>query len=167
MSSPENWYAIHTRSKQERVVATRLTGSGISSYLPVVREVRRWSDRKKIIELPLFTCYLFVRLELTSPRRYDLLATAGILRLIGANGAGEAIPDDQIEAIRIMLENDINPKPCPFLKVGQRVRVRDGALAGVEGILSTRNGEDELVISIDAMERSLAIKVHGYEVVPA
>ncbi len=154
------------RSNHEKIVAARLQGQGVLTYLPIIREVRHWSDRKKVIESPLFGCYVFVQLEPTDEKRRFLVSTSGVLRIVGQGAAAE-IPNEQIETIRKMIDNDAAPKPCPFLKIGQRVRIRGGALEGVEGILSARNGAEELVVSIDAMERSVAIKVNGYDVIPA
>jgi transcription antitermination factor NusG len=162
----ENWYAVHTRARHERAVALRLGERGVTTFLPTVTEVHRWNDRKKTIELPLFSCYLFVRLMPRNEERQRVLRTDSVLGLVGALGVGTPIPNEQINAVRILVSERL---PCcshPFLKVGQRVRIRGGALEGLEGIFLSRHGERRLIISVDAMQRSLAIQVEGYEVEP-
>lgn len=166
MSAPQSWCAVHTRSNHEKTVAARLKEFGLLTYLPVIREVRNWSDRKKVIESPLFGCYVFVQIEPTDSKRKFLVETAGVLRVLG-NDVGSEIPNEQIESIRKMIDSDSSPKPCPFLKIGQRVRVQGGALDGIEGILSARNGENELVVSIEAMGRAISVKVDGYDLISA
>ena len=160
------WYAVHTRSRHERVVVQRLQDRGITTFLPIVNEIRRWSDRRKTVELPLFSCYVFVKLAPTSENRLQVLTVDSVLNFVGVRGQGTAIPDEQINAIRMLVEEQLPWHTYPFLKIGQRVRIRDGALNGVEGILVSRNGEHTLVISIDAIQRSLAVRIEGYDVEP-
>ena len=162
--SKMRWYALHTRSRHERVVAQRLSGGGLETYLPTVREVHRWSDRKKTIEVPLFSCYLFVRCAMSSDDRTQVHRIESALGFVGAQGEGLPIPDEQIECVRTALAE---PRPCrslPFLKVGQRVRVCGGAMDGVEGVFVSENGDQSLIISIDAIQRSLAVRIDGYHV---
>jgi transcription termination/antitermination protein NusG len=162
----ESWYSLHTRPRHEKIVAQRLQERGVTTYLPLITEVRRWSDRKKSVQLPLFSCYLFARFIPNRTERLRVLRVDGVFGLVGAHGEGSPIPDDQIESVRNLVEGEI-PWSChPFLKIGQRVRIRSGALDGLEGILVSRNGDRTLVISIDAIQRSLAVRVEGYEVEP-
>jgi transcription antitermination factor NusG len=88
----------------------------------------------------------------------------GVFGLVGAKGEGVPIPDDQIEAVRNLISGELPWSSHPFLKIGQRVRIRSGALNGLEGVLTSRNGDRTLVISVDAIQRSLAVRVEGYEV---
>lgn len=158
------WFALHTRARNERVVAWRLTQQGVITFLPVTTEVRRWSDRKKRIEVPLFSCYVFVRLNGATEERLAMYRTDGIFGIVGMRGEGTAIPAEQIDAIRTLVEQRIAYREHPFLKVGQRVRVRGGAMDGVEGVLKACNGDCSLVVSIDAIQRSLAVRIEGYDV---
>lgn len=98
--------------------------------------------------------------------RQRVLCTDSVLGLVGAQGVGTAIPDEQIDAVRILVGGRVPCCPHPFLKTGQRVRIRGGALEGLEGIFLSRQGERRLIISVDAMHRSLAIQVEGYDVEP-
>ena len=161
-----NWYAVHTRARHEKVVAQRLQENGVTTFLPVVTEVRTWSDRKKSIEFPLFGCYVFVRMVPTSEDRLRVLRIDSVLNFVGVRGQGIPIPDSQIDSVKLLLEEGL-PWSChPVLKIGQRVRIRSGALNGLEGVLVSRNGDRTLVLSVDAIQRSLAVSIEGYDVEP-
>ena len=160
------WYAVHTRARHEKQVVERLQELGFTTFLPLVKETRRWSDRKKVVEFPLFGCYLFVQFVPSNQMRLRVCQTDGVLQIVGVRGQGVAIPDDQIEAVRALLGGSLAWSNHPFLKIGQRVRVCGGALEGVEGVLVSRNGDRTLIISVDAIQRSLAVSVEGYRVEP-
>jgi transcription antitermination factor NusG len=165
-SGIESWYAVHTRARHERVVVQRLREQGVTTFLPLVTEVHRWTDRQKSVELPLFGCYVFVKLPPTGEDRLRVLRIDSVFRFVGARGVGTPIPDAQIDAVRTLIGQQIPWSAHPFLQIGQRVRVRGGALDGVEGILLSRNDDDTLVVSIDAIQRSLAVRIQGYDVEP-
>ncbi|HVO61422.1 MAG TPA: UpxY family transcription antiterminator [Terriglobales bacterium] len=166
-ASSERWFAVHTRSRHEKLVAQQFGEQGVTSYLPVVRQVRVWSDRRKIVELPLFSCYVFVKLLPNHEQRLRVLRVHGVLSFVGTpNGVGLSIPEEQINAVRILIEKELAVSSHPFLKIGQRVRIRSGALNGVEGILVSRSGERALVISLDAIQKSLKVRVEGYDIEP-
>jgi transcription antitermination factor NusG len=159
-----NWYAVQTRARHEKMVEQRLVERGVTTFLPLVSEVHRWSDRKKTVQMPLFTNYLFAKLAPTNVDRLRVLRVDGVLNLVGARCEGTPIPEEQIVAVRTLVEERLPWFPHPFLKIGQRVRIRGGALDGLEGILVSRNGGRNLVISVDAIQRSLAVSVEGYNV---
>jgi transcription termination/antitermination protein NusG len=161
-----SWYAVQTRARHEKRVACRLQEKGIATYLPLFTEVHRWSDRQKKVELPLFSCYLFVRLQPTNEDRLRVLTLDGVFQLVGVGRQGTPIPDEQIHSVRALVEGQLPVSAYPFLKIGQRVRIRSGALDGVEGILVSRNGDRTLVVSVDAIQRSLAVRIEGYAVEP-
>jgi transcription antitermination factor NusG len=160
----EHWYALQTRVNRERVVERRLQERGVRTFLPLFSEVRRWSDRKKVIQFPLFRSYLFAKLVPSRVDRLRVLCVEGVFNFVGPRGEGTAIPDAQIEAVRALVEGPLPWCSHPFLKIGQRVRIRSGALDGVEGILVSRSGESTLVISVDAIQRSMAVRIEGYDV---
>jgi transcription termination/antitermination protein NusG len=162
-SFPHSWYAVQTRSRHEKLVAYHLETRGVFRYLPTVVETHRWSDRRKRVELPLFPGYVFVRVLECNQERVKVLRTPGVVRFVGHSPSGTPIPDVQIESIRTLIAQNVPWSSQPFLKVGQRVRIRGGSLDGVEGIFLRRNGEDTLVISVDAIQRSLSISVKGYD----
>lgn len=160
----ENWFALHTRARHEKLVVQRLAERGVQTFLPTFKEVHRWSDRKKTVELPLFSCYVFAKFSPHRTERLNVLRVGGVLSLVGSQNEGTPIPHEQIDAVRALMDSPHSWSPYPFLKIGQRVRIRGGALEGVEGILVARGGGQTLVISVDAIQRSLAVKVEGYQV---
>jgi transcription antitermination factor NusG len=162
----ENWYGLQTRPRHEKIVMQRLEERGVTTFLPLVTEVHRWSDRKKSVQMPLFSCYVFAKFVPNRSERLRVLRVDGVFGLIGARGEGAPIPDEQIDAVRSVVEGQLPWSSHPFLKIGQRVRIRSGALNGLEGILVSRNGDRTLVISVEAIQRSLAVRVEGYEVEP-
>ena len=162
--SVENWYAVQTYARHEKVVAQRLGECGVTTFLPLVNEIHRWSDRKKIVQLPLFSCYVFAKTSPTNVGRLRVLRAEGVLSIVGTHGQGTPIPEHEIESVRILVQQHLPWESHPFLKIGQRVRVRSGALSGMEGVLVSRAGDRSLVISVDAIQRSLAVRVEGYEV---
>jgi transcription antitermination factor NusG len=162
----ENWYGLQTRPRHEKIVMQRLEERGVTTFLPLVTEEHRWSDRKKSVQMPLFSCYVFAKFVPNRSERLRVLRVEGVFGLIGARGEGAPIPDEQIDAVRNVVEGQLPWSSHPFLKIGQRVRIRSGALNGLEGILVSRNGDRTLVISVDAIQRSLAVRVEGYEVEP-
>ena len=160
----ESWYALHVRPRHEKLVVQRLEERRVQTFLPIVSEVHRWSDRKKTVEVPLFSCYVFARFAPNRAERLNVLRVGGVLGLIGSGGEGSPIPDGEIDSVRMVLDGTQPWSSHPFLKIGQRVRIRSGALSGLEGILVSRSGGDTLVISIEAIQRSLSVKVEGYQV---
>jgi transcription antitermination factor NusG len=163
----ESWYGLQTRPRHEKIVAQRLGERGVTTFLPLVSEVHRWSDRKKTVEVPLFGCYVFAKFASNRSDRLRVLRVDGVFGLVGTKGEGTPIPDQQIDAVQSLVETQLPWSSHPFLKIGQRVRVTSGVLDGLEGILVSRNGDRSLVISVDAIQRSLAVRVEGYEVEPA
>ena len=162
---PANWYAVQTRARNEKVISERLQEQGLTTFLPLVTEIRRWSDRKKKVELPLFSCYVFVKLVASNnDERMRVYRTNGVFRIVSMRGEAIPIPDEQIDALRTVVTQQVPWSEHPFLKIGQRVRIRGGSLEGVEGVLLSRNGDRTLIISVDAIQRSLAVRVEGYDV---
>lgn len=159
-----SWYAVQTRSRHEKMVAQQLKTQGFVTFLPVSTELREWSDRQKLVEFPLFPGYAFVRFAYGAEERLRVLRTEGVVNFVGTSGHGIAIPDKQIEHVQNLLASKIPFENYPFLKAGQRVRIRGGALNGTEGILVRQDTDRMLVISVELIQRSLSIRLQGYEV---
>lgn len=159
------WYAIQTRYRFERRVATNLERKGLETFSPALREAHSWSDRQKVLQIPLFSGYTFARLDISSPARLAVLQTEGVLGFIKFGGEATPVPAKQIQSLRVLLSHDTPCSLRAFLREGQRVRIRGGSLHGIEGILE-QNTEKYLVISIHAIERSIALRIEGYEVEP-
>lgn len=162
-----HWFAIQTRARHEKKVNSELHEKGIHSFLPLHRERRRWSDRSQWVELPMFSQYLFVRVPGTGDSRIRVLQTSGVVQFVGASGRGIPIPEEQIACLVAIVANGIPTAPHEFLQVGQRVRIRGGVLEGIEGILSAIRNEKSLVVSVHLIEKSVAIRVDGFDVEPA
>ena len=158
------WYAIHTRAQHEKSVVSHLQSQGITTFLPLISEVHSWSDRRKLVRLPLFTCYAFLHMRLVPESWAKVMGITGVLRFVGVRGEGVPIPDSQIHSVQTLLSSSLSYQICPFLQVGQRVRIRGGALDGVEGILTGRKGDRTLIISVEPIQRSLCVRIDDYQV---
>jgi transcriptional antiterminator NusG len=156
------WYAIQTRYRSERSVAALLQRKGVETFLPLLEEIHRWSDRRKIVDIPLFSGYGFVHVDLSSGSRMGVLRTQGVIRFVAFGGETTPVPSGQIDDLRMLLSQKVSCSLHAFLKVGQRVRIRGGCLHGLEGILEHSGGKN-LVISIVSIQRSVAIRIEGYE----
>ena len=160
------WFAIHTRARHEKRVTAHLQGEGVAAYLPLFAQRRRWSDRNKTIHAPLFPCYTFIRLATCREERLTVLRTPGVLGFVGIRGVGLPIPDKEIEDIQTLLAHNITCALYPFLSVGQRVRIRGGCLDGVEGVLVGKNSDQSLIVSVELIQRSVKVRIDGYDVEP-
>lgn len=158
------WYVVHTRSQHEKAVVNQLERRGIETFLPLISETHRWSDRRKIVHLPLFSCYAFVHIRPLPELWYKVMQANGVLKIVGVGGMGTPVPRSQIESLRAVLAGVVTYKLCPFLQIGQRVRVRGGALDGIEGLLIARSGDRTLVISVEPIQRSIAVRIDQYQV---
>jgi transcription antitermination factor NusG len=156
------WYAIQTRCRFERKVTTQLQHQGLETFLPLLKEIHRWSDRQKRIEIPLFPGYTFVRLDSSSLLEKEFLKAAGIIGLLTFAREAAPVPAKQIDDLRKLLSQDVVCSLHPFLKIGQRVRIRGGCLDGLEGTLEDAT-QKKLVISIDSIQRAISISIEGYE----
>ncbi len=160
------WYAIQTRHRHERRVEARLKDRGFVTFLPVAKQVRRWSDRWKEVELPLFPCYSFVRIAAHNEVRVAVLQTPGVVRLVGTAGSATPIPDKQIEDIQKVLTTRSAVAVQPYCAVGQRVRITGGCLDGVEGVVQGQQNSRTLLIAIEPLKRSVTVELQNYQVVP-
>lgn len=153
------WYAAYTCAHHEKHVARQLEEKNINCFLPLYRSVRRWKDRRKELDLPLFPGYVFV--QAAPEERLRVLQTSSVVRFVSFRGQPAALDDGEVEGLRNGVANGMKVEPCPFLKVGQRVRVKHGPLAGVEGILVRKKDNLRLVLSIDLLMRSVAVEVQA------
>jgi transcription antitermination factor NusG len=161
------WFALQTLSRHEKKVAAELQNKGVTPFVPLIASQRQWSDRKRNVELPVFPGYVFVHMPQTSSARGAILRTQGVTRFLGNRGAGVPIPEGEIENIRRLIDQGVPFEQHPYLQVGKRVRIRSGSLDGVEGILVAINGDHSMVVSVDLIQRSLAVKITGFWVEPA
>jgi transcriptional antiterminator NusG len=157
----QSWFAVQTKPRHEKRVTAELEEKGVVAFLPMLSEVHQWSDRKRQVDLPLFTTYVFVRIGGDRSSRARILQTNGVFCFVGVRGMGIPIPDEQIETIQAIVREKIPFSAYPFLNVGQKVRVRGGSLDGICGVLSAINNDRSLIVSIDSIQRSLAIRIDG------
>ena len=161
---PVQWFAVQTLARHEKRVEAHLLDKRISTYLPLLKKLQQWSDRRKEVQVPLFGCYLFVRIPPYWEPRLQVLKTFGVLNFVGSEGQGTAIPNEEIESIRAILREKVPYGLHPFVRTGMRVRIRGGSLDGVEGILVGQNRDQSVVVSVQLLQRSLAIRVEGYQI---
>jgi len=159
-----HWYAVYTNARHEKAVARQLEERNIETFLPLYRSWQRWKDRRKQVELALFPSYVFVRIVTSD--RLRVLQVAGVVHLVSFNGQLAALPDEDIAALRSGLLNDVHAEPCPYLRIGRRVRVVAGPMAGTEGILARKKDRCRLVISIDVLMRSIVVEINVVDVEP-
>jgi transcription antitermination factor NusG len=160
------WYAVQTSPRHEKKVSAELTAKELECFLPTISTLRQWSDRQCSIAEPLFAGYVFVRLAALSSERIKLLRTNGVVGLVGARGIGTPIPEEEILSIRKILEAGTPVSSLPYLSVGQRIRVRGGALDGLEGILQSIKGDQSLVVSVELIQKSISMTISGYQFEP-
>jgi transcription antitermination factor NusG len=153
------------KSRHEFKVLERLAGAGIEAFLPSVKRLRKWKDRNKTVSFPLFPGYLFVHITAGSQQRLDVLKTKGVVRFLGIMpGEPEPVPEEQIISLKRLVDNDIPLDPYPYLKEGQRVRIKKGPLAGIEEVLVEKKGLHMLVLSVDIIQQGAALKIYASEV---
>ena len=154
---PAFWYAAYTRARHEKLVARQLQERQIACFLPLYSSVRRWKDRRKMLELPLFPGYVFVHIH--PEDRLQVLGIPGVARFVSINGRPAEVPESDIESLQRGVANGVHAEPHPYLKVGQRVHVKRGPLAGSEGILVRKKDKLRVVLSIHLIMRSVAAEV--------
>lgn len=157
-----HWYALYTCANHEKRVAAELHARTVEHFLPLYSSVRRWKDRRVILDLPLFTGYVFVRLVLRD--RMRVVQIPSVVRLVGFNGQPTPLPDEEMQKLRSGFASMLHAEPCPYLQVGRRVRVRSGALQGLVGILLKKKTSYRFVLSLALIQRSIAVEVDAADV---
>jgi len=152
-----SWFALYTRPRHEKQVFQELSNHGIEAFLPTYKVRRRWSDRYKVIEEPLFKNYLFVRSAMD--RYHQTLRLYGAVSFVKFDDKPAEIPESEVDAIRRLVTSELPYNPHPYLKIGRRVRVRSGPLAGCEGILTRKKGLARLVLSINLLQQSVIAEI--------
>lgn len=164
IAETSGWWALYTRHQHEKVVADTLTAKGFEVFLPLYESLRRWKDRNKLVSLPLFPSYVFVRQN--QARRLQVLTTPGIHMILSRGEKDALVLEAEIEAIRRSIEGPYRVEPHPFLKCGERVRVMRGPLQGVEGILLRKKNLYRLILSVEMLAQSVAVELSASDVEP-
>ena len=160
-----HWYAVYTRANHEKRVAAELHARTVEHFLPLYSSVRRWKDRRVSLDLPLFPGYVFVRLALCE--RLRVVQIPSVVRLVGFNGTPAALPDTEIEIMRSGLSERLRAEPHPFFTAGRRVRIIAGPFRGLEGMLKKKKSNLRVVVSLNLIQRSIAVDVDAADVMPA
>ncbi|MCU1315417.1 MAG: transcription antitermination protein nusG [Candidatus Acidoferrum typicum] len=155
--SPSSWYALYTRHHHEKTVARILTSKGFEIFLPLYSTAHNWKDRTKLVSLPLFPCYVFLKGGLE--RRLGIVTTPGVHALVSSAGQPAAISHAEIEGIRRAIESGVSIEPHPLLKCGDCVRVNSGALEGIQGILVRKKNLYRLVLSVGMLGKAASVEI--------
>ena len=158
------WFAVNVRHQHERMAAGAMSAHGVETFLPLYRERRRWSDRVKHLDAPLFPGYVFGRFPVED--RVRVLRIPGVARIVGFGGSPAPVPFHEIDRVRAALASKLPIGPWPYPKMGDRVRIEDGPLRGVEGTLLRDKGALRLVLAIELLQRALAIEIDAGMIAP-
>jgi transcription antitermination factor NusG len=151
------WYALQVRSRYEMGVARQLRGMGYEEFLPLYECRKRWSDRVKEVQTPLFPGYLFCRFD--PQNRLPILKTPGVIQVVGYSRQPIPVDEDEIKSIQMLVTSGIPNQPWPFLSVGQKVRIESGPFRGLEGALVEFKGNRRLILSVSLLQRSVAVEM--------
>lgn len=157
LNSNPNWYAISTRPRHEKKVYQALKQKKIETYLPLQKLSRKWSDRYKTIEEPLFSCYVFVRIALKD--RLQVLQTDSVVRFLAFNNIPATIPDSQIQSVKLILEKCHTIDHIDYLTPGQKIEVEQGPLKGVKGICVEIKNSQRLVVRLDGIKQAISVDI--------
>ena len=161
----KKWYAVYTKSRAEKKTASELVFNGIEVYLPLQKTIRRWSDRRKKVEIPLIRSYIFVKIA--GKEYYEVLKTNGVVSIVKFSGKPVSIPEWQIQNLRILLGSGKSFKiSIEDFHEGDLVSIKSGSLRGLKGIVINRRGRSKLIISLDALEFCFTISIHPALVEP-
>ena len=163
-SSNFSWFALQIRSRWEGTTAGLLRGKGLETLLPTYTTKRKWSDRFKVVEAPLFPGYVFCRFDVHN--RLPVLITPGVISVVGRGKTPVAVDDREILSIQAAVGSGIRMEPWPYVEIGERVRVKDDVLDGMEGILTNFKGSDRVVISVTLLRRSVALEIDRSRITP-
>jgi transcription antitermination factor NusG len=158
------WFALQVRSRHESCVADYLNGQGYEWFLPLYKCRKRWSDRIKEVESPLFPGYLFCRFN--QHDRLPILKTPGVIQIVGFNRIPAVVEESEINALQTLMAAGVPNHPCPFLELGDKVRIESGPLRGLEGLLMDFKGHYRLVLSVTLLQRSVAVEIDSALVTP-
>jgi transcription antitermination factor NusG len=153
----ENWYAIQVRTRWERSAATIVAGKGYEVFLPTYLSKRRWSDRAREVKSPLFPGYFFCRFDVQ--KRLPILVTPGVIGVVGQGRIPVPVDESEVLSIKNIVSSGASVEPWPYLELGQKVRIDDHALRGLEGILVGRKGNQRVVVSVSLLRRSVALEI--------
>ena len=157
MSGAKDWYALRVRPRFEKLVALHLSSKGYEEYLPLYRSRRRWSDRVKEIELPLFPGYSFCKFDVMD--RLPILVIPGVMFIVSSGRTPLPVPEREILAVQSIVNSGLPYGPWRSLCPGQRVRIEYGPLRGLEGVVLRTKGSYQLIVSVTLLSRSVSVEI--------
>lgn len=160
----ERWFALRVKSRREKAVAAIVKNKGFEEFLPIYKSCHHWSDRLKSVGLPLFPGYVFCRLD--PQKRLPLLTIPGVLHFLGIGKTPIPIEEVEIAAIQKAVQSGVLTEPWPFTQVGQWVRIENGPVAGLEGILAETSKPRRLILSVTLLQRSVSVAIERHCAVP-
>jgi len=157
-----NWYALYVKSNHEFVTCAELSRKRIETFLPTVRKLRQWKDRRKWVDFPIFPGYLFVHVHASPEYLLDVLKTRGAINLLSAQpGCPTPVAAEEIGSLRILVQSGTDFDVYPRLKEGTRVRVRRGPLEGAEGVLAKKDAHYTFLVNVELLGRSIGVKIYA------
>lgn len=160
-----NWYAIYVKSRHEFTVQDQLFKKEIVTFLPVMKRLRRWKDRKKQISFPLFPGYLFVNIPPDPEKFLSVLKVKGVVNFVSAElGYPTTVPTEEIDSLKLLLENNKAIDVFPHIKEGTRVRVKSGLLHGAHGVLEKKDDQYTFLVNITILGRSVGVKIYAEDI---
>ena len=163
-TNADQWYALQVRSRWENATATLLSGKGYQTFLPTYKAEKRWRTTSRELSVPLFPGYVFCHFDVHN--RLPVLVTPGVLSVVGRGRTPVAVEDSEIDALQRVISSGLQTEPWPFLEVGQRVRILQGALSGLEGILTSFRGSHRIVVSVSLLCRSVSLEIERSRIDP-
>lgn len=159
-----SWFALQTRSRWESTAAGLLRAKGLETLLPTYTTKRKWSDRNKVVESPLFPGYVFCRFDVHN--RLPVLITPGVISVVGRGKTPVAIDEFEIHSIQAAIQSGVPVEPWPYVEIGERVQIKDDVLDGMQGILTSFKGSHRVVISVTLLRRSVALEIDRSRITP-
>ena len=159
-----NWYALRTKPRHEKIVRDRLVAKGIEPLLPTVKRLSLWKDRKKEIEVPLFSGYCFA--HFTWPERISVLSVSGVVSLVGSGKDPEPIPLEEISALQTLMISTLQYDYHPYLTEGLEVEVIRGPLKQVKGIIIRKERGHRLILSVQLIQQAVSVEIDASDVIP-
>jgi len=157
-----NWYAAYVKSNHEFVVHAELARKSIETFLPTVKKVRQWKDRKKSIDFPVFPGYLFVQVNQSPEDFLSVLKTRGVINLLSAQaGYPTPVAPEEIDALKLLVQSGSDFDVYPHLKEGTRVRVKKGPLEGAEGVLARKDTQCLFMVNVELLGRSIGVNIYA------
>lgn len=163
-TNPDRWYALQVRSRWESSTATLLSGKGYETFLPTYTAKKRWRSGSREVPVPLFPGYVFSQFDVHN--RLPVLVTPGVLSVVGNGRIPVPVDDSEIDALQRVVSSGLQPEPWPYLEVGHRVRIQDGPLSGLEGILTSFRGSHRIVVSVSLLCRSVSLQIERSRISP-